>query len=1748
MIFTRSILAVLLSLFAAISVSAQRTLSPVIDNNRYIYLGNDDVALHLVWEEHPAYRMDRYVIEKSYDGNHFFAIDSVYPSNLFDIHINDYPDNINYYNRILYSTETGGGRFIYNDVRDVSEAGEKNFWYRIKMVKPNGDKIYTRTVLQSFQFGIADIDRLREVGGAGGNQRGGGVILGDGDGSGAGGPRGSGPCPNIQAPPSGYIFNGGIRTFYGECCYWEEREYVTQQITEACNGVQSWCCPRDCSPLAYDPCCYHICNEYNQCSCHPWTCCDVASGGIWIVTSSTTYAIGASVTGAQNPACTGNFDGSVTVNNLDGIQPITYFWENGTITGSILNQLAAGVYSLTVSDANGCSETLSFNIVAPPGITSSFVSGDVSCFGLNDGFIDVSVNGGTQPYTYIWTGGNSNGATSQDLLGIGAGNYALTVSDANNCVSNQFAPIFSPDEFTGVVTFLDLSCLNANSAVLALCCYGTNTGSAVLSLSGGTPPNTFIWSNGATTPVNTDLTSGTYAATAVDANGCSFVVSSTLNEPAEIVLSFASTKATCGQCNGTANIIVNGGSGLFNFTWPPSVGNQTTANVTGLCAGSYSVLVSDAFAVGCSKTITVSISNDGGETINTSHTDASCAGVCNGTASVNFNCSSPPCTVAWFDPAGVSFSPGNSVSNLCEGSYSVVVTNFAGCITAETVDIQEGDPITANLNVTHESCPSACDGNVAATPLGGSAPYTYQWQDSLGNPIPLQTNSSIQNLCPGNYGVVITDAEGCAVTQTFVIIPNIFSISTTQSDLLCNGVCNGSITIDVSGGAGPFTYQWLDAGSNPIAGATNATVFNLCAGTYYAQVATSTNCALTSPPVIITEPAAITAVINSTDIPCAGQCIGDATVLAGGGAGGYTYQWYNAANVAITGETNPSISNLCEGTYFVVITDLNGCATEPQQVDILVLTTILLTLAPENISCNDMNDGSINLTVSGGTLPITFSWNNGTYTDQNIFNLTEGQYDVVVTDVTGCTTTNGAYIVNPGELTASATPFIFPNNAHVSCHNGSNGRATVVVTGGTPPFNYLWSDSQQAPIAIGLSLGTHTVTVIDASGCSVVTDVTLYLNPLPMLITLVADTFIGGWNVSCFGASDGFIDLTVTNGMPPLVYSWQPGDIVFIEDLPGVSAITYTAYVTDTVNNCSVIDSITLIQPAPLSASFLPVDASCRGGNDGAVDLTISGGTQGYTYSWNDGTFTSQNISGLTAGTYAVSVTDTNGCMLIDSIAIAEPTNIPVGNVSIVTCRDSVFVGGVFQTVSGIYDDTVQYGAASCDSVVVTDLQFVSGFLVPDSVSICDGSSYFVGGALQSAAGVYYDTLIAVGNCDSVIETHLSLITSYFVSIDASICDDVFYFAGGANQNTSGVYLDSFIAVGGCDSTVETNLTVFPTFDVSRTVSICEGESFLAGGALQTTSGFYYDTLATIHGCDSVLETQLIVNPLQLITRAIQICNGDSFFVSGSYQTTDGVYYDSLFTAAGCDSIVETALATVTGFFIPVQETICNGESFLAGGSLQTAPGIYYDILSSTGGCDSIVETTLNVITVSIRAEPDSATVQSRSTVDITIIGGTGNLTYAWTPVQGLSCIDADCAEITIVSSSDISYTVIAVDSFGCADTSTIFIYVVNDSLDPNSEFPLFYVPNAFTPNGDGNNDEFKVTVTDYSSFRLLVFNRWGEKLFETNNPAVGWNGTYRGKSQNPGVYVYYLDISFINNMKPPDYLKYNKGSVTLIR
>lgn len=576
------------------------------------------------------------------------------------------------------------------------------------------------------------------------------------------------------------------------------------------------------------------------------------------------------------------------------------------------------------------------------------------------------------------------------------------------------------------------------------------------------------------------------------------------------------------------------------------------------------------------------------------------------------------------------------------------------------------------------------------------------------------------------------------------------------------------------------------------------------------------------------------------------------------------------------------------------------------------------------------------------------------------------------------------------------------------------------------------------------------------------------------------------------------------------------------------------------------------------------------------------------------------------SGTFTDTLIASGGCDSIITTVIAVS---PLQTVSVsqrVCAGDSIFLAGAWQTAPGQYVDSLQ-SAAGCDSTVITTLAVDTVAHAFIQAVICSGENYFAGGALQTVAGIYTDTLVASSGCDSIVITNLAVNDTFLLLIPVYICQGDSFFAGGAWQTLQGNYSDSFSTVNGCDSVRVTNLFVQGVIHVPVNAVICAGDSFFAAGAWQKFAGSYTDSLVAAGGCDSIITTTLTVADTFAQNTVITICQGDSLFAGGAWQIAPGQFTDVLQTASGCDSIVVITLFVDSVVFGNSSSVICAGDSLFAAGGWQTVPGIYTDTLVAAGGCDSIHTTQLAVNTVeadgyervvcegetielsvsgtyysylwtpggetaasitagagsyeltvadsigcsdtaafrvreniiSIYATPDTARILRGNSVAVNIAGGNAQLSYSWTPADGLSC--SDCSLAVAAPFDDVIYTIVATDTSGCFDLATVQIVV--DTL----EIPRLYVPNAFTPNGDGVNDVFSVYIKNQVGFHLMIFDRWGEKLFETFDPLAGWDGSYHGKPCNPGVYVYYVDTRFENGF-PEDYKNYQKGSVTLIR
>ncbi|HYG16363.1 MAG TPA: LamG-like jellyroll fold domain-containing protein [Bacteroidia bacterium] len=285
-----------------------------------------------------------------------------------------------------------------------------------------------------------------------------------------------------------------------------------------------------------------------------------------------------------------------------------------------------------------------------------------------------------------------------------------------------------------------------------------------------------------------------------------------------------------------------------------------------------------------------------------------------------------------------------------------------------------------------------------------------------------------------------------------------------------------------------------------------------------------------------------------------------------------------------------------------------------------------------------------------------------------------------------------------------------------------------------------------------------------------------------------------------------------------------------------------------------------------------------------------------------------------------------------------------------------VLLGGSFVTTSGIYHDTLTTNKG-CDSIISTTLIVNPVYNMPRTLVICSGDSSFLAKKFQKNPGVYYDTLISANGCDSIIESILVVNPKYMTNKDVNICQGDNILLGGKIQSTPGVYYDSLKTAKGCDSIIVFTLFVNPKYTTNRNISACQGDSVLLGGKYRLISGTYHDSLKTTKGCDSVIVSVLTVNPEYIITRNVSICPGQKVFVAGALRDSAGVYYELLKTTSGCDSTIITSITHISPMYSTRSLSICSGQNVIINGKPVTTPGIYFDSLKTAGGCDSIVVT-----------------------------------------------------------------------------------------------------------------------------------------------------------------------------------------------
>jgi hypothetical protein len=1030
-------------------------------------------------------------------------------------------------------------------------------------------------------------------------------------------------------------------------------------------------------------------------------------GSVEIPNNNPPISLNANVTAVTN-CITGNgrIQLTITPSISPSGQPYLISWSNGA-TGLVLNNLAPGDYTVTVSAGGSCEEIATFTVDDNTEIPAYDYTWQPAYCGLSNGFIDVEMVAGTPPFTYSW----SNNRFTQDINNLPPGNYSLTITGQIGCTTTL--DVFIPAEafnFTlGGVALPNTSCTTPNGEIEIF--LFPDPADLPVGM-----PYKIIWSNGATSTTLSNLPAGNYSVTvSLGISGCEQELSFGVNDEAFPPSANATaTAATCGQANGSVNLTVSGGNAPYTYKWSNMAMTEDLSNVP---PGTYTVTVTDN--VNCSVTATATVVNNN-IAINLS-----------ATPTPNTSCSTPNGALLLdVTPAGTyNFAWSNTqttqnLANLPAGTYTVTVTRGTTCSATTSVSIvnQTLEPMISEV-VTPTICGDqngAIDLSVAPASAG---PYTYAWSNTA-------VTEDLSGLLAGTYTVTVTDASGCTASA-IITVPNNssgFAVSGTPSPVTRCDTPNGAIDLVVTPG-GTYLYTWSTS-------ASDEDLSNLAPGSY--TVTVNATVGVSCPAVIsfvIDDARQSPALTQSISAAECGLPTGGFDVTPSGGTAPYTFAWSNSA----TGE---DLVNVVGGTYTLTMTDANGCtATSSGDIPDNAINFSVDGATTSNTSCT-LNTGAIDLTVTPvGTY--TYLWS-GTQTSEDLSAIPGGNYSVTVSAGGTCTT-----VANFTVPTTTLDPLLSQSNVPALCGEPT-GSIDLTVTGGVGPFTYAWSNMVQAEDQQNLGAGQYTVTVTGSNGCSASLEVTLNNSSADFDITEVLTP-----NTLCSGVN-GAINLSLSPATANYTFAWSnSANTATISPLmPGTYTVTITRGLTCTKIATYIINNNT---NAP-TLSVSPTEAFC-GTNTGAVDLNISGGTSPFTILWSN-TASTEDLNALLPGTFTVTVTGTDGCsstqtaVVADNVINISANGVPVANTACTNFNGSISLNispgnpnyvfnwsnmAATQQVSnlapGTYTVSITLGntCSATETTVVPDnpdLPSATGVVTPD---ICNGN---IGAIDLSTTGV----------------------------------------------------------------------------------------------------------------------------------------------------------------------------------------------------------------------------------------------------------------------------------------------------------------------------------------------------------------------------------------------------------------------------
>lgn len=1041
----------------------------------------------------------------------------------------------------------------------------------------------------------------------------------------------------------------------------------------------------------------------------------ILSLGDKIINAPNSLTIDLNATVITNVKCNGGKTGAITVAATGGVAPLSYAIDAGVPGPSnVFTGLAAGSYTVKVSDNGGCTQTAPISITQPNALQPNVQSFNVSCSGLSDGRILVAPSGGTPNYTVTLTptATFSNGA----FTNLAAGNYTVSIQDANSCAITKDVTINQPTPIT----------ITSQNSANPTC---TAAGTITVVAGGGTNPLKYsLIKGGATVSTNatgifSNVSAGTYTVDVTDASSCAKVSTTPITLTSPSAITFSNIVAPAIDCNGAStssiSLTVSGIAGTPTVTITKGgtalpaptvtkVGATYTVTASNLTGGSYLVTVSDSNDPTCTQSQSIDITEPAALALGTPAVVPPTSGN-NGSISVTATGGTPPYTYT-LNPGNLTNNTG-IFSNLGAATYTLSVRDSKNCsVAAVTITLSN---LTATLTTTDILCSGAKNGSIKVDMVGGVAPYSIKitYPDGTVNTVPSPTTSTtISGLDKGDYSLVITDNNGTSVTKTAKIAePTKLTVALQNATTsLCAGVTTGKMDVAINGGTAPYTITWTGVnGGVPVTGGTlvGQSITNLSAADYVVTVTDKNGCTVTASHTI-SSGAAINLTVASTNPVCGNPTSGTITLTATGGTGAFSYTNDGVAFSNTTG----AYTGLTAGTYTVAAKDAAGCQSTPQTVVLTTPTAInIASVTKTDTKC--AIGGSITVTAAGGSGALTYNLlragskvlvttnKTGLFTDVAL-----GNYLVEVTDGGTCPATWPATIsiVSGGGTTNIKVLNYTVDN--IKCF-GDKGRAVINVSGvqGTltcvfvnrttgvtlvegTDYNFKATPGANAgefTIEVsGFNAGSYNMFISDDNACP---------QKFPFGITgptqLTFDS-VTKVDPSSKSSADGTITAVVSGGVKPYTFKLEGTTITNTTGVfTGLNPGTYKVIVEDKNHCTAVSNEVVLVAKSNLAIDdIIIVNPKCHAETNGSIDIYASGGSGALQYSIDNGKNfgPAQLFPNLKAGVYDVVVVDALGVRATQKVTLVDPEAIVVKVVKLITpSADGAYNGSIVVIATG---------------------------------------------------------------------------------------------------------------------------------------------------------------------------------------------------------------------------------------------------------------------------------------------------------------------------------------------------------------------------------------------------------------------------------------------------------------------------------